>query len=192
MSLNFDWYVDDNETIYVTDYAQFDSFDGSDSRNLTWGLAEIVDLSGQSTVFLNKITFKLSGYIEPEDTCGSQPVAVFANCGIAPVDYLDADENPTNRLDYLSDYQDVKGWPLKGCHSYANYAREIPNPSIVPDTGIWQGVGSTLSWQRTYSPRKALLLSRLQVVVFNIVQTYVTGGCFKGWISMSAQLKRGD
>ena len=188
MSLNLKTYVDDNETIYVSDYKQFDDFGGGDDFNLTWGLAEIDKLEGQSTVFINRLDFKLHSWLEPDETSSSQPACVQSVCGIAPIDYFNSDENPTNKLRFVSDYQDVKGWPLKNCFGWSTYARENPRVSGTD----WQGVLSSCSWSRSYRPRKALLINRLQAVVFNIYQDFGTAGDLKGWMSVTAQLKRGD
>jgi len=190
VAVNLNWYIDDNETIYVSDYKKFEGFDGGDDFNLTFGLPDIGPLSGQSTVFINKLEFKLSSWLKPEGTTSSQPASVFALCGIAPYDYLNSSENPTNKLERLSDYQEVKGWPLKGCFGWSNYAREYG--SISGGASNWQGVLSNCSWSRTYRPRKALLISRLQAVVFNIQNTFNTAGTLHGWMSVTAQLKRGD
>lgn len=183
-----DWYIDDNETIYASAYERFEEFGGTTSKNMIFGLQDIADLSGTSKVFVNKVTMRVNSFLEPDSTTSSQPALLYCLGGVCPTDYLDSRENPTNRLDNLKDYQDVKAFPLKGMFGFSTYARDDNSE----EAGRWQGVLSSCNWQKTWRPRDALLLNRLQSVVFNVDSVYGTAGGLKGFFSMELQLKRGD
>jgi hypothetical protein len=56
----------------------------------------------------------------------------------------------------------------------------------------WQGYNSNFSYTKTYKPRKALLLSRMQAVCFTVKNDFVTGSDFNVLLSIEIQMKRGD
>lgn len=186
MSANLKSYVDDNETIYVSDYLKVEDLGGSSSRNLTFGLDDIATLPAQSSVFVNKLTFKWSGYIEYTGTANSQKTAFFCLAGIVPRDYIVDDESGVIDLD---SYQEIKGWPLKGCYGFTGISRPEPSSAHL-EANTWQGNYSYSSFQKTYRPRKVLLINRLQQITFNVLNLYSTGSDFDGIISIEAQFKR--
>jgi hypothetical protein len=95
----------------------------------------------------------------------------------------------SNGLAQLVDYQAIKGWPLKGCYGYASLGRGSSSVADYTNTGNYQKV----SWQKTWKPRKALLLSRLQQITLNASQiSNFSGEEATGLLSMDLQLKRGD
>lgn len=186
----YDSYVDDNETIYVSDYIEFDSFGGGNTRNARLGLADIGELSGQSTWFVNSVKFSVKSWISTPGTTDNQPAILRVLCGVAPYDYCDASLNPTKDLNTLLSYQEIKGWPMKGCSDFSTYARDNPSTGAPDDS--WQGVGSNCTWTKTYRPRDALVLSRMQQIYFVIDNIRSVGANLNGWMSIEAQLKRGD
>lgn len=179
-------YVDDNETIYWEDgdlatipggqkYSMFFSPNSAPLDNL---------IPGQSTVFVNSLTFKASGYIDPDGSDLNRTVFKML-CGIVPFDTFMSTNGPED----LEDYQELKGWPLKGCFQYSNLLR----PRDVDQTeGAWMGYNSNFSLTKTYKPRKALLLSRLQSVCFTMKNDITNGSDCQLHMSIAAQLKRGD
>jgi len=159
------YYVDENKTIYAyTSDEQLGVAQGS-SANLTLGLDDLTDLSGQSTIIINRIHFQVTGFVDttvnPNSLCG-----FLALGGIAPAGYVTASGAVSN-LGNVSDYQEVKGWPLKGVQKYA-YARQ---DALAP---VQQGVITKASFSKTWTPsrKNALALNRGQEIVLNARSAY--------------------
>jgi hypothetical protein len=164
------FYVDNNETIYAF-YSSYANLGAGTSKQISQGLSDVGELPGQSTWFVNKIHFGFHGYWDiavgtsPESYCYFQG-------GVIPRDLSGA----TNFSD-LSDYQTIKGWPLKGINGL------VCKPSEVQH--------NALSFSRTYSPRKALLLNREQNINW-VVLNGAGARDLKGYLWVNMQMKRGD
>lgn len=183
MPVNTSIYVDNNETIYAQADLSTSDISGGFKVSLITGLADFgADLSGQSTVFVNSLKFKASGWIDPDAT-DFDKTAAYLIAGIIPEGGASQTTGPSR----LADYQDLKGWPLKGCFGYARLLR----PKTTQGTG-WEGYGSDFSWQKTFKPRKALLLSRLQQICFTVRNSFSNGSDIDCLLSVEMQLKRGD
>ena len=182
MSLNIDYYVDNNETIYVKDRLIGSGLSGGQKAVLLTGISDIPLLSGQSTVFVNHIRFKASGFIDPDGSDFNNSYIEFAG-GIVPADDFISSNGPVP----LDDFQDVKGWPLKNCYGYSSLMR--PRDSGV-GTG-WQGYNSNFSVTRSYKPRSSLLVSRIQEISWGIVN-YTNSSDIDYLLTVEMQLKRGD
>ncbi len=182
-----DYYIDDNETIYV--HVAEDSATVNDVQgfNITFDMSMLSELSGQSTVFLNHARFSMNGRNSSADSTAN--CVVYNVAGIVPEGTITGFGNGFSSLE---DYQQVKGWPLKGCFGTATRGR---GRDSTVDATLWQGVGQSVVWTRSYKPRSSLLLSRLQVLTLNCglsPQAGFTSGDWKGTISMDLQLKRGN
>ncbi len=182
-----DYYIDDNETIYV--HVAEDSAAVTDVQgfNITFDMSMLSELSGQSTVFLNHARFSMNGRNSNADDVNN--CVVYNVAGIVPEGTISGFSNGFNTLE---DYQQVKGWPLKGCFGTATRGRGRDS-TVAAD--MWQGVGQSVVWTRSYKPRSSLLLSRLQVLTLNCglsPQGGFSSASWKGTISMDLQLKRGN
>lgn len=182
-----DYYIDDNETIYV--HVAEDSATVNDVQgfNITFDMSMLTELSGQSTVFLNHARFSMNGRNSSADDTAN--VVLYNVAGIVPEGTITSSSTGFNSL---SDYQQVKGWPLKGCYGSSTRGRGRDS-TVAAD--MWQGVGQFVVWTRSYKPRSSLLISRLQVLTLNCGLSPQIGfgsGDWKGTISMDLQLKRGD
>ncbi len=182
-----DYYIDDNETIYV--HVAEDSATVNDTQgfNVRFDLSMITELSGQSTVFLNHARFAVNGANASADDVNN--CVVYNVAGIVPEGTITAHGNGFSSLD---DYQQVKGWPLKGCFGTATRGRGRDS-TVAAD--MWQGVGQRVTWTKTYKPRSSLLISRMQMITLNCglsPQGGFSSGDWKGTISMDLQLKRGN
>ena len=153
-----DFYVDDNETIYASIHLPNASINDTTGHNVTFDMDDLDSLTGQSTVYVNSVKFRADLY--NSDRTEVSDTVVFCLAGIVPSGTV---SSYSNGLPRLADYQAIKGWPLKGCYGYA-YGRGAFTPADYTNTGNYQKV----SWQKTWKPRKALLLSRLQTVLFNV------------------------
>ena len=100
------FYVDNNETVYAF-YSTYVNLGSGASHQASQGLSDVGELPGQSTWFVNKLHFGFHGYWDL--TVGTQPDSYcYFQGGVIPRDL-----SGTNHVD-LSDYQTLKGWPLKG------------------------------------------------------------------------------
>ena len=183
MSVNIKAYVDDNETIYVSDWSVLILNPGIKGSMFT-GLDQIDELPGQSTVFVNKIRFHACGWIDPDGSDLNNTTA-YMLAGVVP----EGEFSSSNAPGELDDYQTIKGFPLKNCFGYASTLK--PRDAQVTEEN-WQQVNNYFSWTRTYSPRKALLLSRLQEICFTVFNADSTGSDLRAWVNVEMQLKRGD
>lgn len=181
-----DYYVDDNETIYVSQTNNFSNVSPASwtANNYTHislqDLTALADLSGQSTVFVNKVVFKF----QLQGNFGTGSPLTYGSgdfiAGIVPYDLLGTDEFFT-----LASFQDVKGWPIKGSRGYY-FVSPLDNMGASQD-------GLSDQWfrfQLTYKPRKALLINRNQAIVFS--WKGYSGVSVTGNTNISATLKRGD
>lgn len=163
------FYVDNNETIYCFDTATV-NVGASGVAQLSSGLADVGELPGQSTWFVNKVQFGFHGYWDL--SAGTSPdMDCYFQGGIIPRDL-----SGTNHID-LTDYQTIKGWPLK-----------MINGTVLKQM---EPVVNLVSFTRTYSPRKALLLNREQ----NFSWTVKNGTGNRqliGELYYNLQMKRGD
>lgn len=183
MTVNIQTYVDDNETIYVSDRETI-TLTGGNKASLFVGLDDIDELPAQSTVFVNKIRFHVSGWIDPDGSDFNDTI-LFMLGGIVPQGAFTTSNAPGE----LQDYQEIKGFPLKGCYGYASTLK--PRDNVMTEEN-WQQVNNFVSWSRTYRPRKALLLSRLQEICFTVYSSSAGNSDCKLWADMEVQLKRGD
>lgn len=182
-----DYYIDDNETIYVHVEESSATVNDTSGFNITFDLSMISELSGQSTVFLNSARFGVNGW--NKDTATTSDVILYAVAGIVPVDYI---TSSATGLPTLSDYQEVKGWPLKGCYGTPTVGRGRDSDVLPAD---WQGAVGRVTWTKSYKPRAALLISRLQAVTLCASHTQQGGFSSADWdgaLTMDFQLKRGD
>ena len=180
-------YVDDNETIYLLDSIESTGLSGGNQTSLLTSLATApLDtlMPGQSTVFVNRLTFKLSAWLDPDGTDFNE--TYFECCaGIVPSGQYVASNAPAQ----LSDYQTIKGWPLKGCYGNTSWLLSRDNDMA---SSAWQRYGSNVSWQKTFKPRNSLLISRMQEINFTVRNKKSNGSDCKVLLTLEAQLKRGD
>jgi len=163
-----DYYIDDNETIYASD-VDYTSTNTGLSDYVTLGLSDLTELPGQSTWFINKIHFQYRGFVQTPNSEGYGHVLA----GVVRRDITAA-----TAYDNYSDFQDVKGFPLKGTKKYFWYVMDPAN------------FGSVISVSSTWTPRKALLLNREQDIIFTVKNTL--GSSLQGILSIIVQAKRGD
>jgi len=168
MATNLDYYYDNNETIYASSSGVVTSASGSTVQT-SLGLEDLTDLSGQSTVFVNKVRFKCIGTIE-EGTASQDYSYGHMVCGVIPADLVNTD------FDLLSVYQDYRAWPLKMGKDFYFQRENTMN------TGFRMSV--------TFTPRKALLLNREQLLVMCFTNGF--GLTVQHYDSITAQFKRGD
>lgn len=179
-------YVDENETIYWED-GEIVTLNGNAKYSMFFDINQNpLDnmIQGQSTVFINSVKFKVSGYIDPDATDLNYSILKLT-AGVVPFDTFTVSNGPSD----LEDFQELKGWPLKGCSDYSSLMR--PRDDAVGQT-VWQGTGSMTSYTKTYKPRKSLLLSRLQSLVFTVKNDISNGSDLRLFVSMQVQAKRGD
>jgi hypothetical protein len=84
-------------------------------------------------------------------------------------------------FDQVRDYQDVRGWPLKG--TLRNwYIQSLDSPELAPlNRAVVSG---------TYTPRKTLVLNRMQDIMINIDNVGSTDVEGSAWVYIEA--RRGD
>lgn len=165
-----DYYYDVNETIYATDSGVSSLVAGSTTQR-DLGLQDLTDLSGQSTIFVNKVRFNVIGTLVKGTGLGQDYAYGHMLCGVIPSDLVNTD------FDLFSSYQDYKAWPLKmGKHFYFQKENDIMNN------------GFRMSF--TYTPRKALLLNREQSIVLCVTNELGMNCQFHA--SINLQAKRGD
>jgi len=168
-----DYYYDNNDTIYATDRMLSIGQAAGVSVKLHTGLSDLLELPGQSTVFVNKIVFKYRGYAH---TGGVNQTYGAMVCGIVPTSVA---VGPAAAVETLSLYQDIRGWPIKnGKQHYYAYS------------GITASPLREIRMSLTYRPKKALLLNRDQRIVLCIANAY--GVNITGLLQIELQLKRGQ
>lgn len=167
-----DIYFDNNETIYCSTETFTTPVGAGSNAILTFGLSDLAELPGQSTWFVNKLQFSLSGYQRIDGTATGPTEGFFMAC-VLPRDLVGSS------FDSLKDLQDYKAWPMKGCFGWT-----------VCQAGDVNPVNNRFSATRTYSPRKALVLNREQNIYF-IWDNRVGPDCGIQ-LSINGQFKRGD
>ena len=171
MATNLDYYYDVNETIYASSSIGAATTLAGSTYQLDLGLQDLTDLSGQSSVFVNKVRFKVIGTALNGTGTGADYSYGHMVCGVIPSDLLNTD------FDIFSMFQDYKAWPLKMGKDFY-YQR----------TDGFMNNGFRMSY--TFRPRKALLLNREQSLVLAL--TNVFGNNIEHNSSITAQFKRGD
>lgn len=164
------YYVDNNKTIYAADNdLEINISSTGSSRQLALGLGTFPELSGQSTVYVNKVMASFKGY---GHSGGVNHGHGTFTVGVVPTDTLS-----TVSYEGYAAFQDYKAWPLKnGLVYYYCYTADPANSM------------NRVSLSFTYSPRKALVLNREQSIVLNINNVY--GVNITGLLSLRLQLKR--
>ena len=163
-----DYYVDDNETIYCSDYAYHASTASGTSDQQSLGLSDLAELPGQSTWFINKVVFAYQG-----NCTGASDGRGHFIAGVVRRDLVAG----TN-FDNYTDFQDVKGFPMKGSKKFFYYTTDPLSSK------------NAVNYVHTWTPRKALLLNREQDIVLCIKNH--AGSDLSGILSIIIQAKRGD
>jgi hypothetical protein len=169
MAITPDIWFGTNDVIYSQNRTIQTSLSAGASMKLDFGLSDMAELPGQSTVFVNKLKFQVT--VIPEFTLSFQDGTFCA--GIVPRDAVGAG------YETVKDFQDYMAWPLKGCVGF----NITPGISVIPG-------GRVSTFSMTYSPRKALLINREQ----NIIFTYKSegGGDVTVMLNCMGQFKRGN
>lgn len=162
-----DVYIDDNETIYASDYTLHVTASGTSDQTAI-GLSDLVELPGTSKWFINKVVFAYQG-----NCTGASDGRGHILGGVVRRDLVAG----TN-FDNYTDYQDIKGFPLKGSKKFFWYTTD----PLSTMNGI--------KYVHTWTPRKALLLNREQDIVCCIKNH--AGSDLTGVLSIVVQAKRGD
>ena len=175
-------YVDENKTIYAYNDVRAIGVASGVSGNVTLGLDDLTDLSGQSTIIINRIHFLVTGYVDT--TVAPNTVSsFFALGGIAPAGFITASGAISN-LGNVSDYQEVKGWPLKGVQKFCAARQDALAP-------VEQGMISKASFSKTWTPsrKNALALNRGQEIVLNARSNGIEWDYF---LSIVIEARRGE
>lgn len=164
------YYVDNNKQIYATVRSFSPSTVAGASTKNSLKIADLADLSGQSTVFVNWLRFEYQGTAANGGVGESYGHMI---AGIVPRAFTGSS------FEWYTDFQNFKGWPLKNSvrfyHAY---------------TGNTANSGNRIRIVFTYRPKKALLINREQAIVFQVHNEY--GQEITGLLSLVAQLKRGN
>ncbi len=164
------FYIDDsNGSVYASQFS-LETTGVAASDRLTLGLDEI-PTSTMSTWLINRIRFRYSGFYE--QAVGNDVAQLSYCCGIH-------ESSITDELTSVLAYQDIKGWPLKGCFgtlSALGVTEESPNIRT--------------SWSKTWTPSRGnhLALNRLQTIQMGIQNQ--GSGTWEGTISIEVEAKRG-
>jgi hypothetical protein len=140
-----------NDMIYTQNRTINSSLNATDSMKLDFGLSDMAELPGQSSIYVNKLHFKLTIFMEDPDNTSYQEGKFVA--GIVPRDAVNLG------FETVKDFQDYMAWPLKGVGGY-----NMTSPGAYTGNGV-----SNFSF--TYTPRRVLLINREQ----NIIFTYTSG-----------------
>lgn len=169
-----DYYIDNNETIYVSQYADYTAgIAQGTADDVRISLSDIAALSGQSTWFINKVRFKFKGYSQPSTVGTTGVVHGFHVAGVIPSSYT-----TNGKFYHLGEFIDIKGWPLKGCFGHDTWVSDV------------EPFNNMISVSCTYQPRRALVLNRSQSLVWTFRNT--SGKAVGGILSIDLQAKRGD
>lgn len=171
-----DYYLDTNDTIYASERNTFASKSAatwSASNYVYIGLDDLTggaDLSGQSSLFVNKVELKAQIQGLPPSSGPAYSYGTLL-AGVVPKDKV-----ATVEFKSFKSYEDYLSWPLKGSKKLYYVNGEL----------------STIWWTSscTYKPRRALLINRNQVLVFAIYNEF--GVPVSGALSMVCQFKRGQ
>lgn len=176
------YYVDTNKTIYAYHAVKQLGVATGSSANATLGLDDLTDLSGQSTIIINRIHFQVVSFVDATVAANSI-TSGFALGGVAPAGYISASGGVSN-LQNVSDYQDLEGWPLKGVMRYL----VSKQPGAIPDNLMRS------SFSKTYTPsrkgkNKGLALHRGQEIVFNVRTVHEEADYY---LSIVLEARRGE
>lgn len=171
--MNTDYYVDNNGRIQVSvDQLDTDVSVGSHHR-IHFALSNLGDLSGQSTVFVNKVSFKAE-CVSPSG--GSTDYFVgHMMASVIPLDLVGTNYSSLTQL------KNVKGWPIPMSKKYIMNSSGHAGQSDVP-------LVARLS--QTYNPKSTLLVNREQAIQLCFKNDY--GDNQKVSLSMQLSLKRGE
>lgn len=164
-----DYYVDNNDTIYASVKTFTNGTIAGSNTQTQLELDDIPIVSGQSSVFVNSLRIQFQG------TAASGGVGEsygWLMAGIVPAD-------SGLVFDQFIDFQDIKGWPIKGSKKYYHAY-----------TGDTANSGNRINLIHTYKPRRSLLINRNQKILISIYNSY--GQNITGLLSMVAQFKRGN
>lgn len=174
-----EYYYDTNKTIYSYHSVKELGVAAGSSANITLGLDDLTDLSGQSTIIINRIHFAVTSFVDstvlPNTICSALCLG-----GIAPAGYITASGAISN-LGNVSDYQELEGWPLKGVQKYV-----VSKQPAGPDQNSLQRSSFSKIW--TPSKKNSLALNRGQEIVFNVRTVY---GELDSYLSIFIEARRG-
>jgi len=158
-----------NDVVYSQNRTIDLALSAGNSMKLDFGLSDMGELPGQSTLFVNKLKFQVT--VIPLFAASFEEGTFCA--GVVPRDAVGAG------YETIADFQDYMAWPLKGCVGY----NITPGISVIPG-------GNISRFTMTYTPRKALLINREQ----NLILTYknVGGGDVTVMLNCLGQFKRGN
>lgn len=140
-------YIDDNGTIYATNYASRTTVPTSNEHRVSIGLDDISSLSGQSTWFINKVYCRVTGYTDTSDPATSTGVRCIV--GSIPLDLLAVES-----FARYGDFQDFKAFPLKGSLKHTLVQNTVQK--------------NEYSYSFTWSPRDALIQNRGQTMLMTV------------------------
>lgn len=169
-----DIYFDNNSTIYASKDERISGLAVGNSEFVELGLGEFVEIPGQSTIYINKVNFTLTGF-QPNGGSTDYILGHFT-CGIVPT----SEVGTTDFEDYR-DFQDFKAWPIKGSKKYFGNTSGHPAVSDTPQN---------LRMSFTYTPKTALLLNRSQSIIMTIRNDY--GDELYGVAAIDLVARRGD
>ncbi len=171
--MNTDYYVDNNGRIQVSVDQLDTSVTVGQKHRIHFALQNLTDLSGQSTVFVNKINFKVET-VSPSG--GSTDYFVgHILAGVIPQDLV------STNFSELSDYKTVKGWPIPMTKKYIMNSSGHDQASDVP---------LVARMTHTYTPKSTLLVNREQAIQLCFVNDY--GDAQSVSLSMQLSLARGE
>lgn len=167
-----DYWYGNNDLIYASDSTYFQQYSSGSYNKIFIGLEDLTELPGQSTMFVNKVHFRAEGEVVAGGLAGQSDGHMLA--GVVPRDLVNSVD-----FDSLVDYQNYQAWPLKMSQKfYCSFASD-PGNSI-----------NKISLSYTYTPRKALVLNREQVLVLGFHND--SGDDVSYMLSMFLQAKRGN
>jgi len=171
MAITPDIWFGTNDVIYSQNRTIQGSLSAGSAMKLDFGLSDMAELPGQSTIYVNKLHFRVNILMEDPAAASYQEGKFVA--GIVPRDAVSAG------YETVKDFQDYMAWPLKGCVGF----------NMTPPFGLSTGQQmSTFSF--TYRPRDSLLINREQ----NIIWTYKSNSGPDVTVSLSCigQFKRAN
>ncbi len=177
------FYVDNEyETIYYSDQLPMNGIGAGNNSQLTASLNEVdsptLNLQGQSTWFIHSIAYGFEVYKDPDASVGD---LTFGKSLLGIIPY-----GTTGIFDDFNDYQEIKGWPLKG---------------TVKPWSIGKGDGALgfssqvqtykASRSGTWRPKSGVLtLNRNQEIMFNFHND--TGDDVYGYMFLNIIARRGE
>ena len=166
-----DMYIDLNETIYASHSGNGVTTTAGTSDQIEFGLADMTELPGQSTWFINKVVLSYSGMVNLSDSPAVEDSYGHMIAGVAPRDVAGS----YNFYNY-DRFQDYLAWPLKASKK-TWFAQFTPQENRI-------------MMVHTYRPRKALLLNREQDLILCVYNSH--GNDIIGNLRIDVQAKRGD